>query len=559
VRCAAFALSLLFAAIYLAPLGSRPFTIPDETRYAEIPREMLADGDWVVPRLCGVRYFEKPPMGYWLTAVSISFFGDNRFAARLPSALATGTSALLLVLLVARTTGTMAPALWAAFIFLTIPFVFALGVVNVLDAPFATCVTASIVFAFLATREPVRFRRFAWLAAAGVSAGLAFLVKGFLAFALPVIVIGSFLLLERRWRELLALPWIPLAAAVVVIFPWACAVHAREPDYWRYFVVVEHLQRFLKPGAAQHPEPFWFLIPYLVAGPLLWALLAPALVRKLPGLWGQHRPLILLSVTWLISMFLFFSASSGKLGTYILPCFAPAAILFGLGAWRVACAPADRLYRIGCALSALLAVTALAVLAATPLLPANARVFQPAESMKLLTALAAVAIWFILSAFATFTSNTKRGLICVGIAIVPVLASLHFVLPARALFGKAPERVLADAAPLITPETEIFAGSYLAPAVCWQLKTTRKVFVSVAGELAYGLSFTEHANRGVTEEQIAARLNDPNRRSAAAVVLFVEDQEKFLQGIPKPDATRAANGVAFFLFNPPQSNSAPLK
>ena len=71
----------------LLPLGSRPLFTPDETRYAEIPREMIADGNWLVPRLCGLRYFEKPPLGYWLTALSFRALGLNPFAARLPDAI----------------------------------------------------------------------------------------------------------------------------------------------------------------------------------------------------------------------------------------------------------------------------------------------------------------------------------------------------------------------------------------------------------------------------------------------------------------------------------------
>ena len=89
------ALILVYLVVYILPLDLRPLMIPDETRYAEIPREMLKSGDWIVPRLNGLRYFEKPPMGYWLNAMSISLFGENGFAVRLSSALAAGLTALL--------------------------------------------------------------------------------------------------------------------------------------------------------------------------------------------------------------------------------------------------------------------------------------------------------------------------------------------------------------------------------------------------------------------------------------------------------------------------------
>lgn len=93
-------LSLFFLIAYILPLGARDLLVPDETRYAEIPREMIVGGDWVVPHLNGLRYFEKPPLGYWVHAGSILLFGENNFAVRLPSAMAVGLSALLIYLLV---------------------------------------------------------------------------------------------------------------------------------------------------------------------------------------------------------------------------------------------------------------------------------------------------------------------------------------------------------------------------------------------------------------------------------------------------------------------------
>ena len=92
--------------------------------------------------------------------------------------------------------------------------------------------------------------------------------------ATPGLAVLGFIIWERRWKELWQLPWIPLAVALAVIAPWAVAVHRAEPDYWRYFVVVEHLQRFLSKEPGQHPEPFWFLVPFLVGGIFPAAFLA---------------------------------------------------------------------------------------------------------------------------------------------------------------------------------------------------------------------------------------------------------------------------------------------
>ncbi|MGA8181695.1 MAG: phospholipid carrier-dependent glycosyltransferase, partial [Desulfobacterales bacterium] len=123
----------IFVFLYILPLGIRPIIIPDESRYAEIPREMIASGNWIVPKLNGLRYFEKPVLGYWLNALSIELFGENAFAVRFPSAMATGLSAFIIFLLVRRFSGELSAEISAALIFLTSFIVYGIGTFNILD------------------------------------------------------------------------------------------------------------------------------------------------------------------------------------------------------------------------------------------------------------------------------------------------------------------------------------------------------------------------------------------------------------------------------------------
>ena len=544
------AILALFAAIYLVPLGARPLTTPDETRYAEIPREMLASGDWTVPRLCTLRYFEKPPMGYWLTAMSMAAFGENRFAVRLPSALATGLSALLLALLVRSATGSAATARWSVLIFLTVPFVFALGVTNVLDAPFAASITATVVFAFMGLEETRPAKRVAWLAATGAAAGAAFLIKGFLGFVIPALVLVPFLAVQRRWREMATVPWVPLAVATAVVLPWAVAIHAREPDYWRYFIMEEHIQRFLDPRKGQHPEPLWFLVPFLVGGPMVWTFLAPAILKRLPGAWTAHRRLVLFCMTWLTMPFVFFSLSSGKLPTYILPCFAPLAVLLGLAASRPPASEPDRARRIGSAVSAFVAAAALVLVAAAPLLPEKLRIYGAGETISTALILMALAAWLVTSLSAVRMRDETRALACAGLGPVPLLIALHFAIPARSIAGRAPERVLVEASGLVTPKTLFFGDGYMAPAICWQYKTGR-VFLTAKGELAYGLSHGDDKHHNVPMEEVASRLLDPRRGADAAVVFPTKRAAWVIPMLPRPDETREADGVSFYLYRAP--------
>ena len=108
----------LYLLVYILPLGQRPMVVPDEMRYGEIAREMIVSGDWVVPRLMELRYFEKPVLGHWLNAVSMLVFGENRFGGRFASALSVGLAALAVFLLVRRERDEKT-ALLAAFILLT--------------------------------------------------------------------------------------------------------------------------------------------------------------------------------------------------------------------------------------------------------------------------------------------------------------------------------------------------------------------------------------------------------------------------------------------------------
>lgn len=327
-------LFLLFLGMYIAPLGLRPMITPDEFRYAEIPREMVETGNWVVPRLAGMDYFEKPALGYQLTALSFKIFGYNNFALRFPPALATGLTALLLTLFLRRYTRNDRTAVMGGILYLDFGLVFALGNCAVLDAQ-VTLFMAGCLLTFLPAclAEKWDLPRVVMLAAAGIFAGLAFLTKGFIALAIPAIVITPFLIWEKRWKAFLTMPWIPLITCLAVAAPWCIAVHKQAPDFWRYFVVVEHWVRFTGTGFGQHNQPFWFYAALLIPLMMPAGLLLPCIFRGLRGQWGGlfKQSYMRYLACFFVFPFVFFSACSGKLATYILPCMIPAAALGALG------------------------------------------------------------------------------------------------------------------------------------------------------------------------------------------------------------------------------------
>ena len=346
--------SLIFAVfviLCILPMTVRPLLIPDETRYAEVPREMISTGDWIVPKINGLRYFEKPVMGYWLSAASIKTFGENKFAVRFPMALSTGLVALLIFFLCSNCYGARShlPKM-VAFIYLTTLGVVALGTVAVLDTPLTLFLTATLASFFLATEEkPSSGRERIFLLGAGIFAGCAFLTKGFLAFAVPVLTIGPYLILQGRWKDTLRMLFLPVTGALLVSLPWAILIHMREPDFWNYFFWNEHVRRFLS-DTAQHKEAFWFFLAVLPVMFMPWVLFLPAAVI---GLWNKkwannsEKRMVIFCLCWFIFPFLFFSASSGKLITYILPCFPPLTILFAIGLHHVSFGDNKKIIQLG--------------------------------------------------------------------------------------------------------------------------------------------------------------------------------------------------------------------
>lgn len=322
---------LFFIIAYLVPLSPRPMVTPDEFRYAQIPREMIETGNWSAPHMLTLRYFEKPILGYWMTAASFKVFGENKFALRLPMALLTGLTAFFIGLLIQQTLGNERIGALAVMLFLSSGLVYGVGTFAVLDLPVTALITGISCAAFQALREPeYNKRKIFLLVLCGIFAGLAFMTKGFLAFVVPGLTVLGFICWERRWKELYKMPWIPLFAMLIVVLPWALRVHQLEPDFWRYFVVEEHWNRFTGGESSEHAAPFWYFVPVLLGG------IFPGALLWLPEIFtlGRKKAEELLNTSLCrfcicatVLPFIFFSASSGKLATYILPCFPFLAIL----------------------------------------------------------------------------------------------------------------------------------------------------------------------------------------------------------------------------------------
>jgi len=541
---------IIALAVYLVPLGLRPMVAPDEYRYAEIPREMIESGDWISPHLVGVRYFEKPVLGYWLTAVSMSVLGDHAFAHRLPSALSVLGAALLLGLLVrSRREGRSAQVL-TALVFMSSLLVFSIGTYNVLDSPLSLFTTGSLVMFFLAFDAPTARRRRWFLSLFGVFCGLAFLTKGFLAFAVPVVTIAPFLLWERRLRDLLVLPWIPILFAVLISLPWALAIHAREPDFWRHFFWMEHVDRFTSPEA-DHPQPFWFLAPFLVLGALPWTALIPAAIRGLKDR-GFHDPLVRYAICWCLAPFLFFSMSSGKLGTYVLPCLAPLAVLIALGLVRYCRAkPPGPYFRRGAlVLGGFLIVAGLCFAAMERLAVFGDRLYGEEELSKLILVVVGVLLWGGLCLYASRAGSANRAIAAFAVGPLFLIVSSSLLLPRGFEERAAPHRELEQLKARLPDDALLVVGRGYVHAVAWTLKRD-DLSVLRLGELRYGFEADpEQHHRVVMAEQLFARfLAGQQKGRPVAVFLERKHYQKLLNSAGPPDDEDVGDFAVYALYH----------
>ena len=535
----------IFVLLYILPLGIRPIIIPDESRYAEIPREMIASGDWVVPRLNGLRYFEKPVMGYWLNALSIKLFGENAFAARFPSAAATGLSALMIFLLIRRFSGEITAATLAALIFLTSFIVYGIGTFNVLDSMLAMFVTASMTsFFFAHNAEPSKKKKNVFLLLFGVFCGFAFLTKGFLAFAIPVVAIVPFMIWEGRFKELFIIPWLPIIAAVLVVIPWAVMVHFKAPDFWHFFVWIEHIKRFLS-SEAQHHESFWYYIYLFPAAALPWTFLFPAAILGVKKT-GIKTSITRYAICWFFFPFLFFTVSKGKILTYILPCFPPFAMLMSTGLKKYFETGGKKLFSVAVWSLALLAVIIAVVLIGVQIM--GFKGFKPyAQTWKWGLGVSGFMMFAFLLISAVRVTNSKTKLMLVGCAPLLVLFGSNFIMPDLTLEHKAPGAFLLKNVHKIQTDTMLVADEDPMGAVCWFYKRDDVYLLEGGGEVSYGLNYEDAKYRSLNLKQFKDLVLQNAETGRVVLVAKSRKYRRWKQNLPEP-VYEASSGKGGYVF-----------
>ncbi|HUW51788.1 MAG TPA: glycosyltransferase family 39 protein [Sulfuricella sp.] len=350
---------LLLAALLLIWFGTinyRHLVKPDEGRYAEIPREMVASGDWLTPRLNNIKYFEKPALQYWATAGAYELFGEHHWTARLWGAL-TGFLGIAMTYFAGRRLWGADAGLYAAAVLASSLLYVLIGHINTLDMGVTFFMGLSMAGFLLAQRadanagENRRWMHVVW-------AGLAFSVlsKGLIGLVLPGAALVLYTLIQRDWALWKRLHMVNgLALFLLISAPWFIAVSIANPEFFHFFFIHEHFERFLTKVHHRY-QPWWSFIPILLLGILPWiTVMFDALARAWNGDSAEQnplpRPLPLAGegaevslrdihsktfrpqrflLIWSGFIFLFFSISDSKLPSYILPIFPALALLIGV-------------------------------------------------------------------------------------------------------------------------------------------------------------------------------------------------------------------------------------
>ena len=319
-------LSLVFGTLCVIFLWHFPLLAPDEGRYSEIPREMLERSDFITPTLNYVKYFEKPPLLYWLNALSFSVFGQNEFAARFPCALA-GLLTILFTYWLGRELFNRRVGIIAAVIMGASAGFISLARINLTDMPLTLCLTVCLGSFILAVRNNGE-RKTLYYYLFYAAAAFAVLAKGLIGILFPGAIIFLFILLRKRWRLLKEMR---LFTGILLFFliaaPWFVLVSMKNPEFARFFFIHEHFERFLTKVHHRY-QPFWFFFAILFAIMLPWSWFIPAALRDA---WQNRKKEQGETVTWLaiwaLFIFAFFTKSNSKLVAYILPVVPPLAVL----------------------------------------------------------------------------------------------------------------------------------------------------------------------------------------------------------------------------------------
>jgi len=338
------ALLVIASLAIFAGVGYGTFWEPDEPRFAEATRQMFARGDFVTPYLNGVPRFEKPILFYWMQAAAFTAFGDNEFAARLPSALA-GIGIVLVLYLLGAEIASRRAGLIAALVTSTMFRFVTFTRIGLTDIPVIFFIVVALYgFIRAARTSPV------WALVAWGCIGLGVLTKGPVGL-LPVAIWATYAALTRNWSLVACTrPLLGMTIALAIVLPWYVVMavqHGRAfTDFALGHEIVERMLSEESFGAPVRGFFYYFKIWPGDAAP--WSVLFVASIGWIAWRWSSldqaARRAVVFAAAWFVSVFLVFSMSRSKVPHYVLPAYPAAALLIGVFVDRLADTRKDALW-----------------------------------------------------------------------------------------------------------------------------------------------------------------------------------------------------------------------
>ncbi len=320
---------ILGLVLMLPTLGIRPLWLPDEGRYAEVAREMIVTGDWITPHLNFSPHFTKPPLTYWLTAISLMAFGKNAFAARLISALSLIGTAIVTYLL-AIELGRKRSALVAGIILLTSLMPFFAGNLITTDMLLTFWETLGIYLMWRWYNQGVDAGKI-YLYGSYAALGLAFLTKGPVGVLVPLMAFAGYCIYVKDWSILKrSLTRWSILVFSLIAFPWFIAIVTIHKGLLGYLLGNEVVGRAFTN--IHHRNNTFLIYPVvLTLGFLPWAVFLPsALKRAFPLARLKDRtirPDNAFLMSWILLPLVFFCIVKSRLALYVLDLFVPMAII----------------------------------------------------------------------------------------------------------------------------------------------------------------------------------------------------------------------------------------
>ncbi|MBI3303358.1 MAG: glycosyltransferase family 39 protein [Deltaproteobacteria bacterium] len=323
-------LTLLAAPVLLLGLGTPAF-MDHEGRYAEVAREMLLTGDWITPHLNFTVFLNKPPLPYWLTALTFELVGLNEYVRLWPAVVGLGT--LVVTACLGQTLAGPRGGLRAGFVLLTSAGFFLESRILRPDL-LLTLLLSMALLGFLkasaARADDVRTR---WVCLCALSLALSMLTKGLVGVVLAGGTVGLVLLLCGRFSLLRQTRWWPaLAIVLAVVFPWYLLAGLRNEGFWWDYVVNQHLLFFFDRKFPRDSLPDSLLVFWgaFLLRTFPWSVFLPvAILRTLTIIRSSRTPGTILPLAWLGIVLAFFSCSPSRLEHYSLPALPAVALLIG--------------------------------------------------------------------------------------------------------------------------------------------------------------------------------------------------------------------------------------